>query len=332
MIKKIFEIKEINSNQEKIYLFYGVNEGLKTEKINHLLSNINKELIFTYEEKDVLKNLDNFVEKILSKSLFESNKYILIKRATDKIIHAINEISEKEIDNVKIIINAGVLEKKSKLRSLFEKSKNLISVAFYPDNFQTLSQYAKNYLGEKKISISPLQLNYIIDKCNNDRGLLLNELQKILCYCGNGKKLTLEVIIKLINLSENYSMKELIDSCLVKNKKKTIKILNENNFNSEDSILIVRTFINKLKKILILTEELEKNRNIELTLSSAKPPIFWKDKETTKQQLTIWKSNTIKELIYNLTEIELQTKKNIKNSIALITNFILEQASVEINN
>ena len=329
MIKKTFEIKGINSNQEKIFLFYGANEGLKTEKINYLLSKLDKELIYSYEEKEVLENLDSFIEKLLSKSLFQNNKYIIIKRATDKIIHAINEILEREIDDVKIIINAGVLEKKSKLRSLFEKSKILISVPFYPDNFQTLSQYAKNYLEEKKISISPLQLNYIIEKCNNDRGLLLNELHKIFYYCKNGRKLTQEVTIKLINLSENHSMNELIDSCLVKNKRKTIKILNENNFNSEDSILIVRTFLNKLKRILKLTEELEKNRNIELTLSSAKPPIFWKDKETTKQQLTIWKTYKIKELIYNLNEIELHIKKNIKNSIALITNFILEQASVK---
>ncbi len=331
MIKKIFEIKEFNSNQ-KILLFYGANEGLKTEKINYLLSNIDKELIFSYEEKEVLENLDSFIEKILSKSLFENNKYIIIKRATDKIINAINQILEREIDDVKIIINAGVLEKKSKLRSLFEKSKNLVSVAFYSDNFQTLSQYAKNYLEVNKISIPQLQLNYVIDKCNSDRGLLSNELEKILHYCRNGKKLTQEVTVKLINLSENHSMNELIDSCLVRNKKKTIKILNENNFKSEDGILIVRTFLNKLKRVLKLTEELEKNRNIELTLSSAKPPIFWKDKETTKQQLTIWKSNKIKELIYNLTEIELQIKTNIKNSINLITNFILEQTSVEINN
>lgn len=329
MIKKIFEIKEINSNQEKIFLFYGANEGLKTEKIDYLLSNINKEFIFSYDEKEVLENLDSFIEKIISKSLFENNKYIIIKRATDKIIHAINQILEREIDDVKIIINAGALEKKSKLRSLFEKSKNLISVAFYPDNFQTLSQYAKNYLEGKKISISPLQLNYIIDKCNSDRGLLLNELEKILYYCRNGKKLTQEVTLKLINLSENHSMNELIDSCLVKNEKRTIKILNENNFNSEDSILIVRTFLNKLKRILKLTEELEKNKNIELTLSSAKPPIFWKDKETTKRQLIIWKTNKIKELIYNLNEIELNIKKNIKNPTNLIRNFILEQVSIK---
>ena len=86
MIKKIFEIKEIIFYQEKIFLFYGANEGLKTEKIDYLLSNINKETIFSYEEKEVLENFDSFIEKIISKSLFENNKHIIIKRATDKII------------------------------------------------------------------------------------------------------------------------------------------------------------------------------------------------------------------------------------------------------
>ena len=84
-------------------------------------------------------------------------------------------------------------------------------------------------------------------------------------------------------------MSELIDNCLSKNKKKTINILNENNFSNEDCILIIRIFLNKLKKILKLSNEFKKNKNIDLTISSAKPPIFWKDKEITKQQIFVWK-------------------------------------------
>ena len=84
-----------------------------------------------------------------------------------------------------------------------------------------------------------------------------------------------------------------------------------------------------MKKILKLSNDFEKNKNIELTIASAKPPIFWKDKEITIKQLKIWKSDKIKELIYNLNEIEFQIKKNINNSIALITDFILEQSSIK---
>ena len=255
----------------------------------------------------------------------------MINRATDKICKVIEDILSKEIGDIKIILNSGVLEKKSKLRTFFEKKNNCICVAFYPDNLQSLYYYAENSLKKNNISISPSFINFIVDKCNGDRGQLLNELNKIISYCKYKKKLTSDVLIKLVNLSENHSVTELIDSCLIKNKK-TVKILNENNFNNDDNILITRSFLYKLKKILKLSIELEKNKNIELTISSAKPPIFWKDKDVIKQQLKIWNSYKIKELIYKFNEIELELKKNINTSVFFILDAILELASMETNN
>ena len=135
--------------------------------------------------------------------------------------------------------------------------------------------------------------------------------------------------MKITNLIENHSISELVDNCLAKNNKKIINILNENNFNNEDCILITRSLLNKSKRVLQLVKEFENNKNIELTISSAKPPIFWKEKEITKQQIYKWKSESIKQLIFALSDIELQIKKNINNSINLITDFILHQSSSE---
>ena len=329
MIFKSYEIKKINQNINHLILFYGKNEGLKNEALNILIENKNN--LSNYEEKEILDNENIFIENILSKSLFEKEKTILIKRATDKILKVIEILHLKDLEDTTIIINAENLEKKSKLRSFFEKDKNLICVPFYPDNDQTLSKLAYNFLKDKKISISPSNINLIITKCSGDREVLMNELKKIEFFCKNGKKISSENISKLINLNENYSISELIDNCLAKNKKRTINILNENNFNNEDCIMITRSFLIKAKKLLALSKTFENNKNMDLTISSAKPPIFWKEKEITKQQIYKWKSENVKQLIYSLNEIELQIKKNINNSINLITDFILLQSYSETN-
>ena len=330
MIIKSFEINKINFDQNKLVLFYGKNEGFKNEATNNLIKD--KDEITKYEEKEVLENINDFIESILSKSLFESEKIIIIKRVTDKILKIIDEIDSKNIEDIKIILNADNLEKKSKLRSLFEKDKKYICVPFYPDTDQTLSKLTFNFLKKKNISISQSNINLIVNKCNGDRETLLNELNKIEYFSKNGKKITAENIAKLTNLIENHGISELIDNCLAKNKKKIVNILNENNFNNDDCILITRTFLNKAKKILKLSSEFQNNKNIDLTISSAKPPIFWKDKEITKQQIYKWTPENIKQLIYKLSEIELLIKKNINNSINLITDFILYQASSNTNN
>jgi len=329
MIVKSYDINKLNLKTFSLFLFYGKNQGLKNDALDILIKDKNK--ISSYDEKEILDNEDSFIENILSKSLFEQEKFIVIKRATDKILRIINTLDLKNIEDTTIILNGDNLEKKSKLRSFFEKDKKLVCVAFYPDNDQTLSKLAYNFLRDKKITISPSNINLIVNKCSGDREILINELKKVESFTKNGKKITSEVISKLINLSENHNISELIDSCLAQNKKKTISILNENNFSNEDCIMIIRSFIMKAKKLLNLSKTFETNKNIDLTISSAKPPIFWKEKEITKQQIYKWKPKNIKKLIYTLSETELLIKKNINNSINLITDFILLQSSSATN-
>ena len=327
MILKSYEINKINQSINHLILFYGKNEGLKNEAINVLIKDKNN--ISNYEEKEILDNESNFIENILSKSLFEQQKFILIKRATDKILKIIENLNSKNLEDTIIIVNSDNLEKKSKLRSFFEKDKTLICIPFYPDNDLTLSKLAYNFFKNNKILISPSSINLIVNKCSGDREKLVNELHKIEFFTKNGKKIDNVSISKLINLNENHSISELVDNCLAKNKRKTISILNENNFNNEDCIMITRSFISKAKKLLILSKTFETNKNIDLTISSAKPPIFWKEKEITKQQILKWNSRNIKQLIYSLSETELQIKKNINNSINLITDFILSLSSTQ---
>ena len=324
MILKSYEINKINLNINKIILLYGRNDGLKSETINTLIkkesNNISK-----FDEKDILNNLDTFKESIRSKSLFEEEKIIIIKRSTDKSLQIIKKFENKNLEDLIIIINAENLDKKSKLRSFFEKDKNYVCVAFYPDNEETLSKLTYNFLKEKKISLSPNNINLIVKRSNGSRESLTNELTKIESLAKTKKKISTDDLIKLTNLIEDHSVSELIDNCLAKNKKKTIGILNDNNFNNEDCILITRIFLNKSKKILKLLEEFQINKNIDLTISKAKPPIFWKDKEIIKQQISKWRPENIKKLIYKLNEIELSIKKNISISIFLITDLIIEQ-------
>ena len=148
MIIKSYEIKKINIEHNRFILFYGKNEGLKIETLNILIKD--KNTISYYEEKEILDNENNFIETILSKSLFDPQKFIVIKRSTDKILKIIENLQQKTLEDTTIILNSESLEKKSKLRSFFEKSKTLVCVAFYPDNDQTLSKLAYNFLREKK--------------------------------------------------------------------------------------------------------------------------------------------------------------------------------------
>ena len=326
MILKTFESKKINLDVNKIVLFYGQNEGHKKEEISKLLiANKNREII-KYSENEILENSENLNNHILSESLFSQKKIIIINRASDKILKIIEYLNEKSFSDVFIIINAKNLEKKSKLRSFFEKSKEFITIAFYPDNNQTLAKNAALFFNENKIPMSQENLNLVISKCSGDRGILENDLNKIKLFSLNKKKISTDELIKLISLIENHNISELIDNCLAKNKNKTIAILNENRLSNDDCIIITRTFLIKLKRLLRLCESYQENKNLESTILRAKPPIFWKEKEIVKQQIKSWSLVQIKKSIYEINNIEMEIKKNSLNSLNIITNFILQIA------
>ena len=151
-------------------------------------------------------------------------------------------------------------------------------------------------------------------------------------YLFKKKIITTEELIKLTNLVENHSISDLLDNCLVQNRKKTISILNENNFASEECIILIRVLLSKAKKILTLSIEFEKNKNIDQVITLAKPPIFWKDKEMVKEQVKRWSPENIKELIYDISKLELKIKKDVQNSINLITDYLLNLAPTKTNN
>lgn len=330
MIIKSYELKK-NLNNKKFFLLYGINSGLIEETIENIIKPSFSKNIYNYEENEILQNIDNFKEEVQNKSFFENDKLIIISRITDKVLVTLEELLEKNLEDIIIVLKAGQLDKKSKIRNFFEKNSNTICTAFYEDNYQSLNQIALAFFKNKNINISRENLNLLIERSRNNRINLKNELEKIENFYKTNKKINSEDIVKLTNLAENYDISELVDSCLVKNEKKTMNILNENNVSIENNMPVLRIFLNKLKRLLKLQIEIKNVKNLEKAITEYKPPIFWKEKDTVKQQLKILTEEKILDLIYKVNQLEILIKKNQEASVIAINNFIIEN-SAKINN
>jgi len=326
MILKSFELPKIKLNNYKFYLFYGDNEGLKEENIKNLFEKNYKDKIHRYEEKEILDDINIFFNNIFNKSFFDNEKLIIINRATDKIKTIIEELMEKKPEDIQIILNSKNLEKKSSLRKLFEKEKSIVCIPFYEDNSQTLNSIISLFFRNKKIPISQQLINVLVERSRGDRKNLNNELEKIENFSLNKKNLNIQEIIKLTNLADNYSASELVDHSLAKNTRKTVAILGENNYSDEDNIIIIRTLLAKLKRLVKIHELVNEKNNIEQAISACKPPIFWKDKPLVTQQIRSWKKDRLEQLIYKTNEIELLVKKNSALAKNILADFIINNS------
>ena len=330
MIIKNYEIDKIDVHKINVFLLYGENEGYKNQIIEQkLLKNVKN--YENYEEKEIIENYDTFIEGILNKSFFEKEKNIIISRVTDKSYYVIEELIKKKIDDVKIVLKANKLDKKSKIRLLIEKDKNNVCIPFYADELYALNKLATNFFRENKIQISREAINIIVEKCQGDRKNLQSELFKIKIFLDGKNKIDIENVVKLVNLYENFGVSELIDNCLVQNKNKTAKILNENNYSHDDCMLILRTLLSKVKRIYKILLDIEDNFDMELSIKNFKPSIFWKDKEIVKKQIQVWNKNEVEILLKKINEIELVVKKNSENSLNIVCDFLLNIKSLTNN-
>lgn len=323
MIKKYFDLKKINLSNFNLFLFYGKNDGLQNEVINDIFTSNFKGNVNKYDETEFINNYETLASELLTSSLFEKEKIIIISRTSDKILKFVDEILDKGIKEIKIILKSSELEKRSKIRNFFEKRKDLVIVPFYEDNSSTLSSIVIKFLNENNINMSRESINLLVNRANGNRKILKTELDKILNYSFTKKKIDLKAVQKLTNLNENYGVNELADNYLEKNKRNIAKILNENIYSDEDCILILRTVLSKSKRLINIIKKYNETKNLDEVISNTKPPIFWKDKDSVKRQANAWKINDLKEKIYQINEVETLIKNNSKNSLNLVSDFIV---------
>ena len=327
MILKSYEIQRNPSNFLKynVFLLYGENSGLKKdirESIKIVVSqqDANIELLSLYEN-DIIDNEENFYNSIYSGSLFSNKKIITINNGTDKIIKQVNDIVDRYPENVYLIIFADVLEKKSKLRNFFETNLKTLCIPCYLDNDKDLEIIAKAELKKNNITLSRESVNLLIEKSNNDRNNLKNEIGKIISFALNKKKLEIDEIKSIINFSGEYKSDSLINECLCGNILQYKKILPELYLNAVNQISLLRILSNKIQRLLNM-KEMEGNYNdLDGFLNSLKPPIFWKEKPMVKKQLTIWTLDNLKKTIYEINDIELLCKKNPQISNMVFFDF-----------
>jgi len=321
VIIKTYKIKSA-LQENNFYLFYGENTGLKEEVILEIRNKSPDSEYLNYYEKDILHDPNLFYEDIFSKSFFNDKKLIIIKDSSDKFLEIAKSILEKGLQDLTIVLVADNLDKRSKLRGYFEKEKDLYCVPFYKDENSTLNTLTINFFNKEKISISQELINIIVSKCSRDRKNLLNELNKIKLFLQDKKKIDKFTLSKIINLADDHSLSEIVDNTLLKNKNQVSKMLNENDFVFEDMIILIRSFLKNIKRLLNLKAQLGAKDNINEIIQNYKPPIFWKDKEIVKRQSELWEKSELILLIKKTNDTELMLKKNSQIYKQIIGNFI----------
>ena len=330
MIIKSYELKKNKTKilKNNLFLLYGENFGLKKDIRKFIITEIenkdDKIEILSLYENEIIDNQENFYSLIYSGSLFSNKKIISIYDASDKMHEKINEVYNKYPKDVFIIIFSGVLEKKSKLRTFFEKNEKAFCIPCYLDNERDLETLAQLELKKNNITLSREVINLLIEKSNSDRNNLRNEIEKIKSYSLTKKKIEIDEIKSLINFSGDYKSDNLVNECLCGNISQYKKIISELYASTINQIFLLRILSNKIQRLLKIKEQANKSESIDTLINNSKPTIFWKEKPLVKKQLNLWSLDDLKKMIDDINSTELLCKKNPQISNSIFFNFFSE--------
>ena len=319
MILKSYIVEQDVSilNKFQAFLFYGENDGVKDD-VKLQLKELNKDHeIITFFENEIIKNKNILYENIINESLFNKSKIIFIYSTTDKIYKEISEGLKKNNSNLKICIFAETLDKKSKLRTLFEKDKKLAVIPCYEDNDRTLINYISKELNGFK-GITGELINLIITNSNSNRKIIQIELTKIKEFFSD-KIINKGHLSEILNIKNNSNFDKIRDNVLIGKNDKVNGLLSEIDFLPEDSFLYLNSLNYRILKLIEIKKTSKEFSDDEETLNKIKPPIFWKDKPIYLQQLKKWDLKKLVKAANEIGETEVLMKKNsqIRNDIVI---------------
>ena len=316
ILKSYILEKSVNDlSNYKISLFYGENEGLK-KNFRDLIKKSKKEAeIINLFQEEIIKDESKLFIELNNPSLFNSKKIFFIQEASEKIFKIIEKILTQDIYDCRINIFCSNLDKKSKLRNLFEIDEKLSVTPCYIDNSQTLNYHIRNKLKNLN-GLTPEIINLIINNSSNKREVVDNEIDKILVYFKN-KKIEAEDLKQLLNIKYDSVFEELRDAIFIGNLSKIDRLISETQFLNENNHYYINQLYQRINKLSEILEANKEIKNIENSVESLKPKIFWKDKPQYVSQANKVNLNVLKEIMEDVSDTELMMKKNsyIKNDI-----------------
>jgi len=298
---KPLDLERFDLEKERFFLIYGENQDLINELNGVLIKKFGEKKFKNFYQQDLVDNIEILMNYINTENLFEETNLILIKQCSDQIVRIIENIKNINLKK-KIILNAGVLFKNSKLIKYFNE-KNHIMIACYEDNKIDLRKYLENKLKEKKIKLQNNQIESIIFFSNNNRSKITDIIEKLEVLQLTNKPVNNEIIENLIEKKLDFKLVDIMQRTTF--DVNALEILSSKDSNPVETVINLKNFLLKILKIL----EQNKDQNVDYAVDNYKPAIFWKDKDKIKKTLKYWKIADLNKLLIKLNNLETSYKK-----------------------
>ena len=279
-------------------LVYGPDAGHVSETVKKLVGGAVTDpkdpFSITEVDAQTIKQDPTFViDSALAFSMSGERKLIRIRNATDIMLPTIEAILQFETIEANIILDAGNLDTRSKLRALFEKNNKLGSFACYGDQGSSLKNIINEIFKENSVYAGEGVLDYLLSHLGNDRQHTINELNKLALMVGPEGRLSLEETIDSIGDAGLLALEDIAYFTGSGNLETLCLSLQRAEDSGHNPITILRTVINHFQRLHSITIKTEEGASLETTIKNLRPPVFWSRKQEFERQARAWTTDKL---------------------------------------
>jgi DNA polymerase-3 subunit delta len=131
-------------------------------------------------------------DEVNALGLFGDKRIVLVVAGSKNFTSAVESVSQDPPDGCVLVVESGVLRREAPIRSLFEKSRNLVAVECYPDTVSDLERIVRQEAQSNGTSLSSEVLGAITSLLGGDRAATRSELEKLFLYTHGQSEVRIE--------------------------------------------------------------------------------------------------------------------------------------------
>lgn len=324
-------------------LIYGSDPGLVRERSNRLARHELGDLkdnfgLVDLSEADLKSDPARLADEISAISMLADGRVVRVQGAGETTAGLIGPllkaIAEGTLNpEAKIILEAGDLPPRSKLRKLFEADKAAVALPCYPDEGRTLEALIQSTLADVHLEIDPPAMALMMDILGEDRGLTRGELEKLKLLKGaydpdhRSGHVTLADVEASMGTGASSSVDGLIDAALAGDFNRLDRELQNAAAENIAATQILRLLQNHLGRLLTVRIEMKRGTNLGAAMKALRPPVFFKRERAFSAQAQRWPEDALKGALTLTLETEVDCKKSGVPEAAICAHALMSIAS-----
>ncbi|MFI5023229.1 MAG: DNA polymerase III subunit delta [Alphaproteobacteria bacterium] len=313
-------------------LLYGPDSGLVRERAERLALSVVEDLgdPFRVVELGPAQLRDDparLADEAAQMALMGGRRVVRLRDAGEASAAPLAAFLEAPVGDALVVVEAGELSARSKLRALFEAADNAAALACYADTEESLSALVRETLRSAGLTAAPEALDYLSANLGGDRMVTRRELEKLVLYMGgHGNQVRLEDVEASIGDSAQHSLEDAVLAAAEGDARTVERALARAFAEGETPVGAVRAAQRYFQRLHLAAGQVALGSEAERAVDTLKPRLFWKVRPRFLAQLKLWPAARVAEALARLTAAEIACKSTAMPDEAIAVRCLLELA------